>query len=123
MIGSAIVKILSGLLSGIGGILFFFGFFDSNFSLLAIGIFVMTFGEAFSVYSIKYESKETLHLLKSRFWQDLGSSWAFPVLLFLVYLFTKSSFVLAFSLVLAVLAFFRSLSLVIKVYLVDRKLW
>ena len=85
-----------------------------------MGIFMIAASEAVSIYLIKYESHEALVQLKSKFWQDLGMGLAIPILLFILYFTNHSQMFLAFALVSAVLAFFRSASLIIKVYLVDK---
>ena len=123
----AIVKFFIGFLSAIGGLIFFIGFFNSlkqlDLFLLAIGIFLISITEAAGIYLIKYETSENLVILKQKIWQEIGMSWAFPLLFFILYFINHENFVLAFALASAVFSFFRSASLIIKVYLADRDTW
>lgn len=122
MIGPILLKIFSGLISAAGGILFFFGFFDSALPMLSIGILLMALAEGLGIYALRYESDEALQLLRTRFWQELGAAWAFPLLLLIAYALSPGKTTLGFSLAFAVFAFFRSSSLIIKGYLAESRL-
>ncbi len=122
MIALGVVRFFVSLLPGIGGLLFFFGFTDSLLPIVTLGIVAMSLSEAAGVYLVKYDPADRLQLLKANFWRELGTSWAFPVLAFILHLASGSRFLITLSLVFSVLAFFRSASLIIKVYMVDKNI-
>lgn len=116
------LRIIAAIVSGIGGILVFFASFDNDFSLMSLGVLLLFLTAAFDVYTVQYENQKKLERLSNDLLQTIGSSFAFPVLLFVYYFVSSDKTILNLSLALSLVAFFRVASITIKVYLFENNL-
>ena len=121
-----IINIFMGLLNAIGYILFFFGFLalvSTGESVIAIiGTVLLLISEAGGIYTLKYEKARKLREMTDDFLKNVGSTFAWPILLFFLYILTQNKSALTFSLILTVITTIRTTSLIIKVYLIDKRI-
>ena len=119
-----IANMALGLLSALGDILFFLGFLvfagSKNIVLMLIGLVLVLLTEAAWIYLVKYEDRKKLDTMRTDFMKIVGSNFALPVLLLIFYFLSPAKYTAGILLVLSIIAAIKSISLIIKVYMVDK---
>ena len=117
-------RFILSITSGIGGLLFLFGFFsfieNREGILLIIGLLIAVVSEIAAIYFSRFEETDHLQRMKNDFVKIAGGAMAMPVLLAIAYVATHSISFLGLSFALGILSLINVTSLVIKVYLNDR---
>ena len=118
-----LVNIFMSLVNTIGTILVFLGFFvffnSGSSTLLFIGLLLILLSEAANIYTLKYEEKRKIENMKDDLLKNVGSSFAWPVLLFVLYILSSNKAILSFSFIITITATIKVISLIIKVYMID----
>ncbi len=118
-----LTNVFTSLVNTIGTILVFLGFFvffnSGSSTFLFIGLLLILLSEAANIYTLKYEEKRKIENMKDDFLKNVGSSFAWPVLLFVLYLLSSSKAILSFSFIITITATIKVISLIIKVYMID----
>ena len=121
-----LINIFISLLNTVSTILFFIGFLlfadGGNIGFLLVGIFLMLITEAGWIYLLQYEKSTKLLSMKDDFLKNVGSTFAWPVLLFILHLLSQSKSTLVIAFILTVIATIKVTSLIIKVYLIDNNI-
>ncbi|HLD59607.1 MAG TPA: hypothetical protein VI912_01330 [Candidatus Bilamarchaeaceae archaeon] len=118
-----ILRVFGSLVSAIGGVLVFFGAIGETAELILFGLFFVIITAAFDVLTVRYESTKKLERISNDLLHNVGSQFAFPVILLFLYLFSGSKSMLFLSLALGLLSFFKVVSTTVKVYLFENKLY
>ncbi len=123
-IGIGAVKFVVSLIGGLGSILFFLGAFylastgKADFAIMGAILYII--GEASGLYLTKYESKKEIEIFQANILQTLGMTYAFPMLLFILYLFSPDKFLLVFTLALTAGAIIRTVAIIAKAVYIER---
>lgn len=119
----SLMKIGATIFSTIGDILLFFGAYNISWSadlaFIIAGIVMIIAGEGIGVYLVRKEDEKTKQELVSRYLAQIGTFFAFPVLLAALYLFSRTKFILLLALLFAISAFLKTVALLAKVYLIE----
>ncbi|MBS3067308.1 hypothetical protein J4450_01280 [Candidatus Micrarchaeota archaeon] len=121
-----LMKVFISLINTIGSILVLLGFFiflnAEETTLLIIGLFLIIITEAASINMLNYEEKRKLENTKDEFLKNIGMIFAWPVLLFILYMMSPNKAVLSFTFIMTITAAIKAISLIIKVYLIDKRI-
>lgn len=121
-----IANIIMGLVNTIGAILAFIGFFNlvgtGQYWLLTFGLLLVLAAESAGIYMIKHEERRKLEYMKNDFTRNVGAAFAWPVLLLLLYLLAPTRTMLALTFIVTLTATINVTSLIIKVYLIDKRI-
>ena len=125
-IKTGLANIFINLINAAGTILSFLGFLifsdTKEISLLIIGVFLILISEAAGIYLIKYEERKKLDRIKDDFLKNVGSTFAWPLLLFFAYMLSRNQAVLELTFILTLIATIKVTSLIIKVYVIDKSI-
>lgn len=122
MIKLWILKILDGFFTLIGEIVIFFGIYagaDSMIKLLGTGLFLVLLGQFAGINAIRYDNKKKLALLMTMSLETVGQNFAYPVLLFVLYVLAGGKIILALAFALALVAFVKSAVILYKAKLIE----
>lgn len=119
-----ILKILDGLLTLLGEIIVFFGVYEfissRSLSLLGGGLFLMLLGQMAGINAVKYEDKKKLMFFSTEVLENLGRQFAYPVLIFAIYLMGKSELLLVLAFTFTLVALVKSAAIVYKSMIIER---
>lgn len=119
-----LMKFINGLISGLGTILLLFGVFsftsNGEYFMLVLGIIFIVLSEIINLYLAKYDNEKEIGLFKQNLLNNIGASYALPVLLFGLYLISKDNGTLVFTLILTAMGVIKTLGLLIKGYYIER---
>ena len=121
-----LVNIAISIINTIGTILIFLGVLSlpaPETNKLIPGAILLLISEAAGIYLLKYEEKRKLEIIKLDFLKNVGSTFAWPVLLFFLYLLSPMRSTLTIAFILTLVATIKVTSLIIKVYMIDNSYW
>ena len=124
MVAKGLTKFMVSIIGGIGSILFLLGIFylastgKADFAI--IGLFLILMTEGFGIYMAKYESTKEIDVFRMNILQMIGTAFAFPVLLFILYLFSPDKFLLIFSIALTAGALIKTIAIIAKAIYIER---
>ncbi len=117
-----ILKILDGLFTLLGEILVFFGVYafllSQSVSLAFAGIFLMLLGQMAGINAIRYEEKKKLLFFQFEMLENMGRQFAYPVMIFVLYLMNKSEVLLVLAFSFTLIAVVKSLATFYKAKLI-----
>ncbi len=118
-----ILKILDGLLTLLGEIIIFFGIYafssPQGIRLLVFGLFLMVLGQAAGINAIRYEDRKKLRFFAGEMLENMGRQFAYPLLLFILYLVDRSGLFLALAFALTLIAVVKSLVIFFKAKMIE----
>ncbi len=124
MVAKGLTKFMVSIIGGIGSILFLLGIFylastgKADFAIIGLVLILMT--EGFGIYMAKYESTKEIDVFRMNILQMIGTAFAFPVLLFILYLFSPDKFLLIFSIALTAGALIKTIAIIAKAIYIER---
>ncbi|MEK6978710.1 MAG: hypothetical protein AABW86_00675 [Candidatus Micrarchaeota archaeon] len=120
-IGLGLVKLILGILGGIGSILIFIWLFYGNETyVLVVGIALVVLAEIGYVYTITREDEKTIQNFTENAITGIGMAFALPILLFILYTMSKDKATLAITLVFSATALIKTFGTLIKLYILKR---
>lgn len=118
-----ILKILDGLFTLLGEILVFFGvyafFSTKSLGLIAGGIFLMLLGQMAGVNAVRYEDRKKLQFFSLEVLENMGRQFAYPVLIFALWLMNRSELFLALAFALTLIAVVKALFIFYKARIIE----
>jgi len=124
MVAKGLTKFMVSIIGGIGSILFLLGIFylastgKADFAIIGLVLILIT--EGFGIYMAKYESTKEIDVFRMNILQMIGTAFAFPVLLFILYLFSPDKFLLIFSIALTAGALIKTIAIIAKAIYIER---
>lgn len=119
-----ILKILSGFFTLLGEIIVFFGVYSflsaKGFGIIAAGLFLMLIGQMAGINAIKYEDIKKLRLFLIDVLENIGRQFAYPVLIFVIYLINKNELFLVLAFSLMFISLVKSLFIVYKATIIEQ---
>ncbi len=119
-------KVFISLVNTIGSILVLLGFFiflnTDETTLMIIGLILILITEAANINMLKHEERKKLDNLKDEFLKNIGMTFAWPVLLFILYLMSPNKAILSFTFIITITATIKAIALIIKVYMIDKEI-
>ncbi|MBU0586633.1 hypothetical protein KJ780_03905 [Candidatus Micrarchaeota archaeon] len=112
-----IMKILDGFLTLLGEIIMFFGVYvggENALKIVLFGLFLVIIGQLSGTGAIKYENRKKLQFLVLDSIENAGRQFAYPFLIFVLYLLYGDKLFLALAFVLALVAFLKSLFIIYR---------
>lgn len=113
-----ILKILDGLFTLLGEIIVFFGAYSFitsyDLRLIGAGLFLVLLGQMAGINAVRYEGRKKLRLIYLEVMEDIGRQFAYPLLIFALYVLDRSQVFLALAFALALVAVLKSFVIVYK---------
>ncbi len=113
-----ILKILDGLLTLIGEIIVFFGVYEflssHSLSLAFFGLFALVLGQLAGAGAVRYEDGRKLQYHAMEVLENIGRQFAYPVLIFALYVMDRNTIFLALAFATTLIAFVKSLFILYK---------
>lgn len=107
-----ILKILDGLFTLLGEILIFFGVYSflssRELGLVGIGLFFLVLGQFAGINAMKYENRKKLTFFYLNVMENIGQQFAYPVLVFVLYLMNKNQLFLVLAFALTLIAMIKA---------------
>ncbi|HIH22298.1 TPA: hypothetical protein HA238_01075 [Candidatus Micrarchaeota archaeon] len=120
-VGLGLIKLILGILGGIGSILIFIWLFYGNETyMLIIGIALVVLAEIGFVYLITKEDEKTIQNFTENAITGIGMAFALPILMVILYIISKDKATLAITLVFSATALIKTFGTLAKLYILKR---
>lgn len=119
-----ILRALDGFITLMGELIMFLGVYTGydTIKIIAIGLFLVIIGQLAGANAIRYEDRKRLQLLLLDPIENMGRQFAYPALLFIIYLIYGNRSFLSLAFVLALAAFVKSAFILYKVKIAEMRL-
>jgi hypothetical protein len=118
-----VLKAFDGLLTLLGEIMVFFGvyalFSQGSLTLVGAGLFLLVLGQLAGINAMQYENRRRLEFFYLEVLENMGRQFAYPVLVFVLYLLDRSALLLTLAFALTLIAVVKSLVIFYKAKIIE----
>ncbi|MDD5336921.1 MAG: hypothetical protein PHS02_00370 [Candidatus ainarchaeum sp.] len=119
-----ILKIIDGLFTLLGEIVLFFSVYSllsgTGLGIAGLGLFLVALGQLAGINAIGYEDPKKLALFYMEMLEGIGRQFAYPLLVFAIYVLYRSQLFLALAFTFTLVALIKSVAIFYKARLIEK---
>jgi hypothetical protein len=123
MLAVGLLRFINSVIGAVGSLLLFLGIFElaarGELDWVIWGMALTVLCEATNLYLTRFDSKKQIDSFVASFWTNLGTTYALPVLFFVLYLSAADKFMLVFTLSITAGAVVKTAAMLLKMKYIE----